>query len=59
VDSIPSITFEVHDADFRSFRNDHLRNEFLARQGMTLVETYGDSRWQLQHPATDSLPPPQ
>ena len=44
VDGIPSIPFEVHEADFQNFPNDTLRLQFLARQGMSLIETYGDGR---------------
>jgi len=50
IDGTPSIPFEVHDADFLSFANSRLRDEFLARQGMTLIETYGDARWPFDQP---------
>ena len=44
IDSIPSIPFDVHEADFQSFPDSTLRNQFLARQAMGLIETFGDGR---------------
>lgn len=44
IDGIPSVPFDVHDADFRGFRTDELRNQFLARQAMSLIDSYGDGR---------------
>lgn len=45
IDGIPAIPFEVFEADFIAFPNDNLRNAFLARQGMSLIESYGDARY--------------
>lgn len=44
IDGVPSIPFDVHEADFQNFPNNTLRTEFLARQAMGLIETYGDGR---------------
>lgn len=54
IDNVPSISFEVHEADFQNFPNDILRNQFLARQAMGLIESYGDGRMPRQVMA-DSL----
>jgi len=58
IDFTPAIPFDVHESDFLNFQSDQKRNEFLARQGMSLIETYGDARWPRQvrmpdlHPAS-------
>ena len=44
VDNIPCVPFDVHAADFLNFPSVDKRNEFLARQAMSLIETYGDAR---------------
>lgn len=44
VDGTPCVPFDVHEADFLSFRSDRERTEFLARQAMGLIDTYGDAR---------------
>lgn len=46
VNGIPCIPFDVHDADFRAFSSSEQRNAFLARQGISMVEEYGDARFQ-------------
>ena len=56
IDGNLAIPFDVHEADFIGFPSDHLRVAFLARQGMSLLETYGDARYPKHRPATDSLP---
>lgn len=56
VDGSLAIPFDVHEADFLNFATPTLRNAFLARQGMSLLETYGDARWPFQRPVADSLP---
>jgi hypothetical protein len=45
VDGVPCIPFDVHDADIRAFRNQELLEQFLARQAISLIENYGDSRF--------------
>lgn len=45
VDGVPCIPFDVHEADFTRFPSDRKRNEFLARQGMSLIEQFGDYRF--------------
>ncbi len=56
IDNTLAIPFEVHESDFLAFRDPAMRNAFLARQGMSLIETYGDARWPKQQPTPDSLP---
>ena len=56
VDGQLSITFEVHESDFLAFRPDEQRKAFLARQGMSLIETYGDARHPYHQPYLDLLP---
>jgi hypothetical protein len=45
VDGVPSIPFEVHEADFQRYPTALLRVQMLARQAMSLIENYGDGRY--------------
>ncbi len=54
IDGIPCVPFDVHEADFLGFHDTASRNAFLARQGMSLVDTYGDYRRPQLPAAADS-----
>lgn len=57
IDGIPSIPFDVHEADFLGFASNEKLYQFLARQGMSLIERFGDARCQPAYESSrDRLP---
>jgi hypothetical protein len=46
VDGRLAIPFSVHEEDWRSYTSDEKRLEMLARQSISLLDTYGDAREQ-------------
>jgi hypothetical protein len=45
IDGVLATPFDVHAADWQNYPNDEARIQFLVRQAVGLVDTYGDARY--------------